>query len=239
MQISTADIERVVREVLASMTVAPKSQEVKKTETVAAPAAAKTNPSSDNHHQSSTITLTNRVVTMNDVAGHLATMRRLIVSRRAIVTPAVVDMLIRRGIALDRQETKADRTVKMRLSLISMGLEFDAAALTAVLAREGFCIEDARSDCLIAATDQLAEEVKLPETLGVVLTPHVAAGLCLANRHAGVRAASDLAAVSAVGANVLILDPRELSFFRLKQILGDFARGGVRPCPKSLSEKLG
>ena len=38
---------------------------------------------------------------MNEVAGRLDSVRRLVVSREAIVTPAVRDELLRRGIALE------------------------------------------------------------------------------------------------------------------------------------------
>ena len=49
----------------------------------------------------------------------------------------------------------------------------------------GFASNCGESDCLIAATDQLAAEVAEPETLGVLLTPHGRGRLCLANRLAG------------------------------------------------------
>jgi ribose 5-phosphate isomerase RpiB len=84
-----------------------------------------------------------------------------------------------------------------------------------------------------------------PDTLGAILTRHTAAALCLANRHPGVRAvlATDIpaaaAAVAAVGANLLVLDPTAGTFFQMKQILSDFCRGGVRDCPEVLKKRLG
>ena len=124
------------------------------------------------------------------------------------------------------------------------GSEFDPAALAAALKREGFAVECAASDCLIAATDQLAPELSKPDTLGVLLSRHAAAGLCLANRLPGVRAitGSDspavAAAAAAVGANLLALDPQAGSFFQLKQMITEFGRGGVRPCPAVFRERL-
>ena len=41
------------------------------------------------------------------------------------------------------------------------------------------------------------------------------------------------AAAAAVGANLLVADPQAGSFFQLKQIVTEFARGGVRPCPEA------
>jgi len=37
---------------------------------------------------------------------------------------------------------------------------------------------------------------------------------------------------------VIVLDQTSLPLFNLKQIIADFARGGVRPCPESLTERL-
>jgi hypothetical protein len=124
------------------------------------------------------------------------------------------------------------------------GTDFDPAALLAGLGREGFRAERFDSDCLIAAIDQLAREVSMPDMLGVLLSPHVAAGLCVANRLGGIRAigGGDAPAVAAraaaVGANLLVADPRAGSFFQLKQMVTEFARGGVRPCPMVFRERL-
>jgi hypothetical protein len=236
MNVSAAEIERVVREVLAPLVAAPEpkakpaAKPVSENKPAASPAKTAADPS--------TVTLSGRVITLSDVTDRLPAMHRLVVSRRAIVTPAVTDLLIRRGIALERVEASEDRSAKLRLSLAAMGIKFDCDPLVGVLAHEGFQADLAAFDCLIKATDHLANEIAKPATLGVLLTKHVAAGLCLANRHARVRAVADASAIAPLGANVLIVDPRELSFFRLKQVVSDFGRGGVRACPKTLSERL-
>ena len=113
------------------------------------------------------------------------------------------------------------------------------------LAREGLTVESSASDCIIAATDQLASETAQPNTLGVLLTRHTAAGLCLANRLPGVRAVAGAdapavaTAAAAVGANVLVADPDAGTFFQLKQIVTEFCRCGVRPCPEVFRARLG
>ena len=113
------------------------------------------------------------------------------------------------------------------------------------LAREGLNVEHAALDCLIAATDQLAAEVAKPDTLGVLLTPHTAAGLVpgesARGRSRGRRAAmrrAVAAAAAAVGANLLVADPRAGTFFQLKQMVTEFCRGGVRPCPEVFRARL-
>ena len=107
-----------------------------------------------------------------------------------------------------------------------------------------FRAERSESDCLIAAVDKLTKEVSTPDTLGVLLTSHTAAGLCLANRLAGVRAiigtnaAETSRSAAAVGANVLVADPTSGGFFRLKQVVTEFAQGGVRLCPTVFHDRL-
>ena len=96
------------------------------------------------------------------------------------------------------------------------------------LAQEGIDVQTETSDCVIAATDKLAAAVAAGQALGLLWTRHTAAGLCLANRHAGVRAvlatsvSATAAAVAAVGANVLIVDPAVGTAYEKKQILRDF-----------------
>ena len=193
------------------------------------------------------LVVNSRVVTMEEIAGRLGAgsgtglasgTRRVLVSRKAVVTPAVRDELIRRGITLGYFESSnGDAATAIRLAMMTTGTDFDPTALVAGLTREGLRVEHTASDCIIASSEQLAAEVARPDTLGVLLTRHTAAGLCLANRLSGVRAVTGVdapsvaAAAAAVGANVLVADPRAGTFFQLKQIVTEFCRGGVHACP--------
>jgi hypothetical protein len=261
-QIMDRDVERIVNEVLAQLghiPAQPKGSCSKNNQGLgtsvpgkmpanapipsqtSSPCSEKSNPPDSN-----TLALDARVVTMKDVHGRLDGVRRVAVSRGAIVTPAVRDELLRRGIALDSADASAsDASSAVRLALMVSGTDFDPTALSAALAREGFKVETSSSDCLIAAVDRLAAETAKPNTLSVLLTKHVAAGLCLANRLRGVRAirCTDAMAVAktsaAVGANLLAADPKSGGFFQLKQIITEFGRGGVNPCPTHFLERLG
>ncbi len=243
MNISSNDIERVVREVLAELGTAPIGKNQKREEGrekrdqqgLAALAAS----ASD-----SDLVVDSRVVSISDLLGRLDSVRRVIVSRRAIVTPALRDELLRRGIALVHADPEDNSRPPVCLTMIASGTDFDAAPLAAALEREGVRVRRSESDCLLAAVDELAKEIAGPNTLGVLLTAHAAAGLCLANRTSGVRAigAADAAeagrAAAAVGANLLVADPRAGSYFQLKQTVAEFARGGIRPCPAVFRERL-
>ena len=119
-------------------------------------------------------------MTMAEVAGRLEAVRRVVVPPEAVVTPAVRDELLRRehrpGLRRSGQATApaaraagADR----RRGPTSIRRRWLAGAGAARACRSS----RGTSDCLIAATDQLAAEVAKPDTLGVLLTRHAAAGL--------------------------------------------------------------
>lgn len=243
---STFEIESVVREVLAQLAAAPKETKKEGGRGMAEGGRGKAEERKTTpiNNQASVVTVAARVVTMREIADRLPTMRRLVVSHEAIVTPAVRDELLRRGIELARADAAKNQPAAVRLVLMTSGTDFDPTALAATLVREGFGVECSASDCLIAATESLAAELAAANSLGVLLTSHAAAGLCLANRIAGVRAIGGAAApvvaaaAAAVGANLLAVDPRAGNFYQLKQMISEFARGGVRACPEVFRAKL-
>jgi hypothetical protein len=186
-----------------------------------------------------------RVVTMAELT-RLDGVRRLAVPKGAILTPAVRDELRRRGIDVVESDHEAGQkpAVAIRVVVGPLRADFNPATLTAAMMREGFHAQCATVACLIAAVDKLAADVSQGETLGVLLTSHVAAAVCLANRLPGVRAIGDPGpsaadeAVAAVGANLLVADPKAGSLFGLKRSVVEFVRGGVRPCPEVFQDRL-
>ena len=243
------DIERVVRDVLAELSVAggngAQRPATAQPERNGAGASAEPPVAEPSAPSAGELVVDSRVVTMTEITGRLDSIRRLVVSPNAIVTPAVRDELLRRGIALACVDSSNGRPLStVRLALITSGTDFDPTALAAGLTREGFRVEPSAVDCLISATDQLASETARPDTLGVLLTRHTAAGLCLANRLAGVRAVTGVdapamaAAAGAVGATLLVVDPQAGTFFQLKQMVTEFCRSGIRPCPGVFDARL-
>jgi hypothetical protein len=236
----TTDVERVVREVLAELDVARASSKGDEGRGEKAEGGRRRAEKDSACGTSGTdLVLSGRVVTMAEVAGRLESVRRLVVLRQAVVTPAVRDELLCRGIALARADSaRGHLAAVIRLVVMASGTEFRPAGLMSALAGEGFDVELQTSDCLIDAADQLADELAKPNTLGVLLTADAAAGLCLANRLRGIRAVADASAADAVGANLLIVDPKASNFFQLKQMVAEFCRGGVRPCPEVFRTRL-
>ena len=264
MSVSIFDIERIVREVLAELGIGDALQPATAVETPRAavptveansapsPVTAKAEvkkeektATTDAGVRDGDLSIASRIVTMAEIAGRLGSTRRVVVSREALVTPAVRDELLRRRIELAFGEsTKSEAAAPVRLVMRVVGTDFDPTSLAVGLAREGLKVEHAALNCLIAATNELAGEMSKPDTLGILLTRHTAAGLCLANRLQGVRAVTGVdapavaSAASAVGANVLVANPSAGTFFQLKQMVSEFGRGGVRPCPEVFHAQL-
>jgi hypothetical protein len=245
MDFTTEQIERVVREVLAEMKRAPVSP------AVSTPVAKPKNPPIDRKkpsvaEQDGTLVVNSRVVTLAEVADRLPGKRRLVVRPGAVVTPAVRDALRQRNVVLEFTAAAANSggCPPARLVLIAVLTRFDVQSLAAALSGDGRKPVCHLRDCLISATDLLAEELAERDSLMVLLTPHASAALCLANRRPGVRAilAEDLQSLSrdveAVGANVLIVNPKKVGRYPIQRMVETFRAGGVRPCPKVFENQL-
>jgi hypothetical protein len=175
----------------------------------------------------------------------LSGLERIVVVPGAVVTPAVRDELLRRNIRLVYGEpAPAAPAAAGHLAVITSRAGADPAGLLKTLQAEGVRTSYHDSECLVAAVDAMLVELAQPEAVGLLLTRHAAAGVCLANRVRGLRAvgASEIGAAlrdaEAVGANLLVADPAGLGPFRLKQLALRFARGGRRPCPDALRPRL-
>jgi len=246
-------IERVVREVLASLgyatanaaapVVAPRADGT----AVAVPssaALAQPQPAA-RQEDGESLVLDRRVVTLADLPERIKTVQRVIVPRGTVVTPAVKDELQERKIKLIVGEASGAAKQAANVILAVAASTYDPAPLASALEREGVAVELRRIDCLIQATDQLAADLKPGTTIGILATPHTAAALCLANRHARVRAIlgtrADIVAGEAdsIGANLLVLDPTAIGFFAVKQMASRFLAGGPRQCPKLFQKRLG
>jgi hypothetical protein len=193
------------------------------------------------------LTVSGRVVTLAALDGRLAGIHQLVVPPQAIVTPAVRDELRRRNVTLRFAATPVNGspTTTLLLALVVHRGAGDATKLVAALAGEPVVVRQESLDCLIAASQRLAGAAVAGNGLGLLLTRHTPAAICLANRLQGVRAvlatdvAATAAAAAAIGANLLVADPAALGPVRLKRIVLDYCRAGVRPCPKVFEKELG
>jgi len=233
------DMEKVVRQVLAELGLTPPQ--------ASADAPQRRQPSgSAPGEPNGELSVASQVVTMAELQGRLEGIRRLVVPPRAVVTPSVRDELHRRKITLVYERRgPAASAGSVRLVAMVLGSRFDPAPLVRALENEGIEVDMRRTDCLVDATDQLADVVAKPNVLGLLVSTCPGIGLCLANRHRGVRAVLGIDAATAsadaasVGANLLVVNPLAAGFLQLKQMVARFCREGPRECPELLRERLG
>ena len=239
------DIQRIVSEVLAELGAAPSPRPGPDTAACPAPSQpAKTRqtretrqtrtPAADKRE----LVISARVVTTAEIGDRLSGVRRLVVGPRAVVTPSVRDLLRAGDVTLVRAEsTPQSVAADVRLIVTTLGKSFDSAGLIGALREEGVELDARSSDCVITTSRELAEELAKGQTLAVMLTSRPAIAMCVANRLPGVRAvlATDAAATAkataSIGANLLVISPRTISFFLLKQLIREFRSSGVRQCP--------
>lgn len=190
------------------------------------------------------LALAARVVTLSDVADRLAGKRRLVVGPKAVVTPAVLDLLRASGVALERRAAAATATAT-RLALGIATKRIDAARLTAALQRAGVAVEPLADDCVLRVTRRVCEALGSGAGLGVVVTGRPAVAVCLANRDRAVRAASADEpaaldrAVADVGANLVACDPRRWNEAALARWLASWTARGAAPPPEVYAAALG
>ena len=154
------DIDRLVREVLAELKPAPANKESstsnENTTSILQPQPAAKSPQ-PMPSSNGELVLSTRLVSMSDIAGKLAGISRVVVDRRAVVTPAVCDALHEGNITLSRAlPTPKPATTTLRLVVVAARTKADPKPLANTLQSKGFKVECHATDCLLAATDQLA-----------------------------------------------------------------------------------
>lgn len=246
-----ADIERIVRDVLADLGLATASCAPPVVEKASAPGQVE--PATEPAEQPlppprpvGDVVVADRVVTLACVGERLASARRLVVPPRAVVTPAVRDELRRRNVTLVVEETTTTATNACgKVALTVLGSRIDPKPLADDLQRQGQAVEVQRFDCLIKANDDMSRRLASHGTAGVMLSNYGAVAMCLANRHQGVRAilASDESRTAtdavSVGANLLILEPRRVAPEAMRKIVAAFCQQGPGECPAELLDRLG
>ncbi len=247
---TTADIDRIVREVLAELGLSASppcacsaADDVSAADAVASASRPAEPPAPP--RSAGDVVVADRVVTLAGIGERLSSARRLVVPPRAVVTPAVRDELLRRNVTLVVEENSAIATTTGgKLALTVLGSRIDPKPLADELGREGMTVEVQRFDCLIRATDDMARRLAGAGTAGVLLANYGAVAMCLANRHRGVRAilASDESRTAtdavSVGANVLVVEPRRTAPEVMRQIVTAFCRQGPGECPEELRDRL-
>lgn len=175
-----------------------------------------------------------RVVTLQLLEGQLDRARRLVLTPGAVLTPSVKDELRKRRVRVEYQEASP---VASELLVICCTRSPQAARLAAQWVT---AVSDARVvsiQQLSIAAQELAGWVNQDQRLGVLVTDDPISGVCLANRAAAVRAAwprrvpEVASAVSAIGANALVVDPQSVPLRDFVRMMETFRQGLPRRAP--------
>lgn len=219
-----ADIERIVRQVLAELTAASPS--------VKTPSAG------------GELVLSGKIVSVAELENRLRGVTRVVVQRGAIFTPAARDELRKHQVAIASAVPATKTAGGARLVLGVAETSYEPASLVTMLRGDGWQVERLPQLGLIRVVEKLCEPIVKGGQFGLLITEQTAAALCLANRHRGVRAAhgSDAKAVAAANAalavNLLVIDPTGKNQFELKQMTRA-CLSGPSNCSAELREKLG
>ncbi|HEX4148531.1 MAG TPA: hypothetical protein VHY20_06070, partial [Pirellulales bacterium] len=179
------DIDALVRDVLARLAasgnMAP--SEVQPAENT--PTATNINPLER--------VLSDRVITLSSIDGKWEGIQTLVVSQRAVITPAASDLLRQKNIGVRRLKAGAApagaSTAKRGLVLGVAETSFEPAVLIERLGRAGYKIEQLARTGIAALIAELADAAVKGGNAAVLLTGACELALCLANRGRGVRAA--------------------------------------------------
>ena len=188
-----------------------------------------------------------RVVGMDAVDGRLAGVRRVVVAHGAVVTPALKDHLREKQISLEHGAATEAPERGTSTERIVVGVAGDACRAEIQSRLADVCaaaVDPLPAGELPQVTGQVAEEVRRGNVKAILFAAPMAAAMCLANRHSGVRAiacrtaAETRSAAVSVGANVLVLGEPGLSTWQQLEMIRVFANETDACCPPGLSSAL-
>jgi len=228
MELSAAEIERLVRDVMSRLQAdvgpPPKANENNTGSLLSA--GEKVSPGRMKGLQS----IAGSVISLADVEGKLTNVTALAVGPRAVVTPAVRDLLRQRKIELVRDEAVARRTgsndvaTKPNIAVAVAAKSYAAGRLVERIRRDGYAVQQLAQAGLAAAVRELGDEAAKGGTRGLLITEDADLAVIALNRTRGVRAiagedvAATARATGAVGANVLVVDPQRKNDFLIERL---------------------
>lgn len=233
MNVTADEIERIVRDVMSRL--AGERPPAPKVESEAKVAAAK--PANE-------LVLEARVISLAEVQGRLAGMARVSVAERAIVTPAVRDLLREKKVPLVRRAAGAKVAAATRTIVVAAAeTKVELGGLVRDLRCTGCKVEQLAQAGLVAAVRELGEEVAKNGAIGLLVTEEPEAALVALNRRSGVRAVGgeEVAAIeraaNAVGANLYVVRGSRLGGMQVKRWLVPAAQQATS-APAKLAELL-
>lgn len=251
MNYSPAEIDRLVREVVRRLSEAAPTAAVS-APVVAASSAGRASSQFASPNASDVWRPSDKVITASTLDARPAAARVLAVRRGTVVTPAAKDRLRQLKIEL-RWESPTAVAANTTPTTQAAGKAYVHATpnslvgtpLGKLVTTPGWQAETLVPASLPQAAAELAAVLANSRHVGILVTTERDLALCLANRHASIRAvaAGDKGAVAAAirewGANLLVVDPRRTSVPTIKQWIDAFLRPGPRQCSAPWNSHLG
>ncbi|TWT29998.1 hypothetical protein [Blastopirellula retiformator] len=221
MQLSPEQVDRIVRLVV---------QQVRALEKSPAATSVQLAPSVEISSDGSEVALADKVVTVETLEGKIGGAKSLVVSPKAIVTPAARDQLREKGVRLLR-DSEAAKRAKKPVEVLA----FNASGVMSWRERGpvGVFID------LTSTVKQAALAVK-QDKIVILLTESPEAACCAANRDATMRAASvdSIDALDRVlpqtAANVIAVDPGKIARDQIALFLETIHRHQTVAAPAAL-----
>lgn len=239
MNIAAAEIERMVRDVLSRLTAAAPAPMLA---TASSPSLLPSREKVAEGRMRGSLELSGRVIALGDIDGRLAEINHLVVDPKAVVTPAVRDILRQRKITLVRQTAGAQSSpvAKRSIAIAVAAARFDATRLVDCLRTDGYGVQQLAQAGAAAAVRELADEAARGGMRALLIVDEAEAAVIAANRRSGVRAVSGddpqavAQAAGAVDANLLVVRPTGKSDYLLRRIVAAW----LTARPKVSSESL-
>ena len=191
------------------------------------------------------LVLSTRLVTMEEIGDRLGGIRRVVVASAGGGYPGGARRIAATKHRSHPRFAGEKRLCRaLRLVVVAARTKFDPKPLAKYIAKRRHRGPMPATDCILAATDQLAGELAKGDALGLLLDAAYCRRAvfgqpaCRACEPCWDAMPHSEADVGAVGANLLVADPQSVSLFKLCRMAGDFYRGGMRPCPEVFRKRL-
>lgn len=175
--------------------------------------------------------LPDRVITLDIVEKLPAGTSRIAIDLRAVVTPSARDRARERGIAIERSAAAPAVSASPPRPFVVAHADAgaDAPSRAAEIARAVPASQQLPATGMADVVAAIAVHASRDAARGVLLTNRPSAAVILANRSASLRAvtgrdaAAVLAAANDCGANLIVVNPKELSTTSLQRLCVEFA----------------
>lgn len=235
MNASAEDIQRIVDEVVRRLCNSVSDGSDVEPTTVSAPI---------HNDRGGDVRLNERVISLDSLDERIQGVDRIVLSARAVITPAARDELRQRGIVVTHASSDVESGRKLVVCLTELNQDLNLDVIKRESSGRWTTIEMLRSDNLVTAVGTLANRLIGGGVHGILVTSVPTVAVCLANRYSSIRAAwihdaSEVAAATQlIGANLLIVEASTQGHLEWPAILRDYFQDGSLECPSQYEKIL-